>query len=77
MISIPKMSLPELLRNSPWRRGFGRVVQEYNLAAPVLNSRRETGRGCVAGAGTRSEPCLWSEGDHSGAGANVPWEPAS
>lgn len=47
MISIPKMSLPELLRNSLWRPGFGRVVQEYNLAAPVLNSRRDTGGGCA------------------------------
>lgn len=41
------MSLQEVLRNSPWRPGFGRVVQEYNLAAPVLNSCRETGRSCA------------------------------
>lgn len=47
MISIPEMSLPELVRNSPWRPGFGRVVQEYNVAAPVLTSRRETGRICA------------------------------
>lgn len=47
MVSIPKMSLPELLRNSPWTPDFGRVVQEYNLAAPVLNSCPETGRGCA------------------------------
>lgn len=41
------MSLQEVLRNSPWRPGFGRVVQEYNLAAPVLNSCCETGRSCA------------------------------
>lgn len=46
MISIPKMSLPEVLKNSPWRPGFGRVVQQNNLA-PVLNCHHETGRGCA------------------------------
>lgn len=46
MISIPKMSLPEVLKNSPWRHGFGRVVQQNNLA-PVLNSHLETVRGCA------------------------------
>lgn len=55
MISILKMSLPEVLRNSPWRPGFGRVVQENNLMAPVLNSHHETGRGC-AGLGLARDP---------------------